>query len=373
MANGGRGWFQRRKPERTPVEPATDPEVHEPTRIELYEARERARGSAPGSEPDFDALLRPIGSGEVSREAERRPATRSADGRAAPVGAAGDPTAPEVERAAGARSGPEVERASVTVGPRQPNVADAQQSSTTTQPTSEPEHRTEARGIASATAQQSSETRSARFDWDAATAAALTEDEASEPGPSNEKSLPRRNADELLEDIIREIVGDATAETVSSLHRTAADEPLAHVDPVIAPERKAVESTPATVPADGPSPNGVASLPDAAEGIHSPYAVPADPGAPSPVSRPDAGPGGTEQSTQTLPREPGDLAHDPGTEAPVSRETSMTHGGTPWLISSPTKPVVGPSSMRPSSRCPLRRASSRSRTRRAASARPPPR
>ena len=55
------------------------------------------------------------------------------------------------------------------------------------------------------------------YDWDAATAAALS-DEPATPDPASppHHHIPT-TADRLLEDIIREIVGDAAAETASSL------------------------------------------------------------------------------------------------------------------------------------------------------------
>ncbi len=52
-----------------------------------------------------------------------------------------------------------------------------------------------------------------RVDWDAATAAALADDTAASPS-SAQTPLP---ADPLLEEIIREIVGDAAVDTVESL------------------------------------------------------------------------------------------------------------------------------------------------------------
>ncbi len=59
----------------------------------------------------------------------------------------------------------------------------------------------------------------AGIDWDAATAAALV-DGVADPAIDDlwASSTGPRGADELLEDIIREIVGDAAADTVSSLH-----------------------------------------------------------------------------------------------------------------------------------------------------------
>ena len=76
------------------------------------------------------------------------------------------------------------------------------------------------------------ETRaSAGIDWDAETAAALSGDgeamhHASAPNALEAHAAP----DQLLEDLIREIVGDAAVDTASSLHTpppmTAGDEPL---------------------------------------------------------------------------------------------------------------------------------------------------
>ncbi|QEO14523.1 AAA family ATPase [Agromyces intestinalis] len=71
-----------------------------------------------------------------------------------------------------------------------------------------------------------------RFDWDAATAAALTDSPDAPADPASEafaQHAPHSDAspDRLLEDIIREIVGGAAADTVSSLHQpkpTATDE-----------------------------------------------------------------------------------------------------------------------------------------------------
>lgn len=63
------------------------------------------------------------------------------------------------------------------------------------------------------------ETKGGRYDWDAATAAALSDDALLASAPSG-GTLPRSEPDRLLEEIIREIVGEATAQTVSSLQPT---------------------------------------------------------------------------------------------------------------------------------------------------------
>ena len=74
--------------------------------------------------------------------------------------------------------------------------------------------------------------RSPGIDWDAETAAALSGDGNAMSHPSG-PSAPDAHAapDRLLEDLIREIVGDAAADTASSLHAprptNAADEAMA--------------------------------------------------------------------------------------------------------------------------------------------------
>ena len=55
------------------------------------------------------------------------------------------------------------------------------------------------------------------YDWDAATAAALSDEPATPDTATPPHHHTPTTADRLLEDIIREIVGDAAAETVSSL------------------------------------------------------------------------------------------------------------------------------------------------------------
>ena len=55
------------------------------------------------------------------------------------------------------------------------------------------------------------------YDWDAATAAALSDEPATPDAATPPHHHTPTTADRLLEDIIREIVGDAAAETVSSL------------------------------------------------------------------------------------------------------------------------------------------------------------
>ena len=69
------------------------------------------------------------------------------------------------------------------------------------------------------------------YDWDAATAAALSDEPATPDPASPPHHHTPTTADRLLEDIIREIVGDAAAETVSSLQPERPAPPAARSAP----------------------------------------------------------------------------------------------------------------------------------------------
>lgn len=211
MANGGgRGWFHRRKPR---SEPAPTPEP-EPTRIEAYEAQQTEGPRAdftppPYNEPrrrDFDELMDPARNGASASGDE--------DGRAwaPPVG----------EENAAVTSVPE---SSVTSAHDRSTVRALDYREAGTNPVG--------REAGGSDEQVADAPRSARYDWDAATAAALSDEAVSSSAPTG-GTLPRSEPDRLLEEIIREIVGDATAETVSSLH-------------------PAPDATPAVQPADAPA------------------------------------------------------------------------------------------------------------------------
>lgn len=211
MANGGgRGWFHRRKPRSEPA-PAPEPE---PTRIEAYEAQQTEGRRAdftppPYNEPrrrDFDESMDPARNGASASGDE--------DDRAwaPPVG----------EEKAAVTSAPE---SSVTSAHDRSTVRALDYREVGTNPVGR-----EAGGSGELAADAP---RSARYDWDAATAAALSDEAVSSSAPTG-GTLPRSEPDRLLEEIIREIVGDATAETVSGLH-------------------PAPDATPAVQPADAPA------------------------------------------------------------------------------------------------------------------------
>lgn len=113
--------------------------------------------------------------------------------------------------------------------------------------------------------------RSAAYDWDAATAAAFADtDEPSSSAPHpHTVSEPER----LLEDIIREIVGDAAADTVSSLHSARA---AATAAPDVDPGAGALG------PASAPSPDEPASASPSQSSQDDPSVVPSSP-APAPA------------------------------------------------------------------------------------------
>ena len=205
-----------------------------------------------------------------------------------------------------------------------------------------------------------------RIDWDAATAAALSGD-AVEARDSIAPSLHRADPDKLLEDIIREIVGDAAAETVSSLQppkspvaRDAGDGEhagqTAHGDesptdaapaaqpaevrtptaPADEADQSSVESSAATAtdaPAlskSGTAESGTAESGTAESGTpqsDAPNAMePESSGTPEPLGAPRAEYDETSALTER-PLPPRFQVLDPALD--VSRETQYPNGGTP--------------------------------------------
>lgn len=354
MANGGRGWFQRRKPHADP-RPSTPQDVRpEPTRLEAYEAQRRSDTASGGAaadasaRPDFDSLLRPSEPVAVVDPTERAPMTprtetrdSEADRRWAPPEEPRDtsgPTAAPVPRRADTRSPDAGESPEPPTGPVErtnPPVASVPADEPRFAP---PEREDPARS------EVERPRASTRYDWDAATAAALSGDAAPDSSPTG-RALPHSDADRLLEDIIREIVGDATAETVSSLHQPR---PV-HDDPVTRESRPAVSDPGRSEPVpDHPtavvesaagddvergseaSTNEPETVPgagsDAASGSFGPYAVVAG-------DEPEIAPGvqDVEHAGPAFHPYAAATSHavvaDP--DESVSRETLESHGGTP--------------------------------------------
>jgi cellulose biosynthesis protein BcsQ len=359
MANGGRGWFRRRTPRPDPVPP---PEP-EPTRIEAYEAqRAEARASdfSPAShdEPerrrDFDELMDPA----LNRAAPVSSAQRAGEDRVwAPPGSRESTTTRTADES------PEAPEHSST-GPQ----TDGQSALESTPKAIQAD---------GATGETS---RMGRYDWDAATAAALSDDAVPASAPTG-GTLPRSEPDRLLEEIIREIVGDATAETVSSLQptRDAAaaetsavpqaqnDAPETHSSPAFSPSADSANESP-VAPGSAAEPGVATPLPDGREGERSAdtpgqlgdATAPADVAAGVPfgasnVEYPSQGASATgtaafegSESDAPDPSQPGAgmSADDSGSVAPitetapprddtagftrdVSRETPDSDGGTP--------------------------------------------
>ena len=97
------------------------------------------------------------------------------------------------------------------------------------------------------------------IDWDVATAAALT-DEPGERAATVPHTLPKTSPDQLLEDLIREIVGDAAADTVSALQTPQPRQPDAPTGapappPPQTPSEPALTDAPATWSEPGPDPD----------------------------------------------------------------------------------------------------------------------
>lgn len=248
MGNGGRGWFRRRTPR---PDPAPEPE---PTRIEAYEAQRAEGRAADVRAPSYDDPERRRDFDELMDPGLRRAAPSSSTQQAAEDRAWAPPEASEstITRTAD-EPAPAAEHA--PMGPRTDGDAGLQSTPSGL----------EVGGPADESP------RMGRYDWDAATAAALSDDVVPASAPIG-GTLPRSEPDRLLEEIIREIVGDATAETVSSLQppRDAAPpEPRASSQAENAPDISSEEaSTPASPSSPGAQAQSTAAtaMTDAGEG-----------------------------------------------------------------------------------------------------------
>ena len=320
---GGRGWFHRRKPQPEP-ESMREPE---PTRLEAYEAQQngdsrseadRFRPPAQGAPSDFDSLLRPL-------TPTPGPAGDSTGAMAPPISSRDERSGASARHDRFAPPSPAVPQtpAARTHTPNDPAGATIASAAM-----SDPAPQTEPTSAASSS-----------YDWDAATAAALSGDTGPDvphgPPPPHHHGDP----DKLLEDIIREIVGDATAETVSSLHQPRPADPQepevqrAAVRVVETSRAQAADAAEADLDAEAYSvfdepvaldssvPRTAATRPEHASSLSEP--APAI--QPEPDRVPESSP---EQSSSAYAPPP---IQDPVAAPPadVSRETPDPNGGTP--------------------------------------------
>jgi cellulose biosynthesis protein BcsQ len=275
-------------------------------------------------------------------EAERVAQDRS-NGESPPVPAAAAPAAHSIDASVSSTA----TQNSVPTSPSGPNASDSDErfappSSTSTSWATD--------DGSAAPAAPELQHRATAYDWDAATAAALSDDTIEGTPTGSTPALPHSAPDKLLEDIIREIVGDATAETVSSLHQ-----------PKIAP---AAESEPSGEPTrprddrgDGASPDGsnagVGEFPQKFGASGAADAGPIADRQAAPVSdiepsspQDEPAPMSDSPTPPVTPIEPADgighaaqpaaLAYSSsdqatiaGPTADVSRETPDSYGGTP--------------------------------------------
>jgi|GEM_PF-1623 len=357
MANGGRGWFQRRKPQTGVGEPTRAPREPEPTRIEAYEAERRAeaarRGAHEPDRPDFDSLLRPTaghGSSAPSAPQPDVPVAPTEQIAAAPRSLA--PAADDTDRRwappedSWRRPDGNGSNAVVEPSDRGPTSsrtsADAPGAAQT--PTHDARTNETERPRESDTSSPSPST--GRYDWDAATAAALSDESAPTAAPAS-TPLPHSDPDKLLEDIIREIVGDATAETVSSLHQPRPADPPSSRVPAGRPEEAEPPAlgAPASRQPESDDPAGIRdgeALPlsvdrDAAGGARTdsaeaasastePYAVGAGSESPAELEVRGTARGEPVAHPSAATTNHAVVAGPPGS---VSRETPESYGGTP--------------------------------------------
>ncbi|RXZ51710.1 hypothetical protein ESO86_01215 [Agromyces binzhouensis] len=357
MANGGRGWFQRRKPQSDAVEPTTDRREPEPTRIEAYEAERRVEEAAEAARrqahdagrPDFDSLLRPAaeepGSGPAAQPGSPASPASPAPGSSTSASLADDdpdrrwaPPEDTWRRTAEARADTETSTTVRTPGPDAGEARPLAEASAPP-PASNPGAGPQVADAGGASAPP----KVGRYDWDAATAAALSDESAPAAGPSSHP-LPHGDPDKLLEDIIREIVGDATAETVSSLQQPrtqSGPEAGSHVEPSApqpTPEASVARTAApdrlgATGPVEAHPPVEVDTTEVAAEGAPEAASEPAEPYAVVAGDEAGAERGvvDTERAEPVSHPFAATTSHvvvaDP--EGLVSRETSESYGGTP--------------------------------------------
>jgi cellulose biosynthesis protein BcsQ len=182
---GGRGWFHRRRPQPEPPAPSppevkSEPEVQQPEPSVIAYPAQTGATPLPSATQSVAATSLPV-SGSDARIGEVR-----GDG----------PNAGAEHASSDASDVPHLSPPT--------SVADG----------------TWATNADSAALPTTAPATSSNYDWDAATAAALSDEDA--PAVPARSAQSAAQPDRLLEDIIREIVGDAAVDTVSSLHSARA-------------------------------------------------------------------------------------------------------------------------------------------------------
>jgi cellulose biosynthesis protein BcsQ len=200
MANGGgRGWFHRKRHQPEPEQP-----------------NGTTHSNALGPRADVDGAVRRTAAVDQPVDRHDDPSQWSPEVRGARIDerngtpAPSDP--PSASHPASASGGEELDR------------TEPQDSTVLSSPGMDRGDGAESRPAAPLT--QSASPRTASIDWDAATAAALSDEgEAQDTTPPSHPHSGS-TADRFLEDIIREIVGDAAADTVSALQPERATPPI---------------------------------------------------------------------------------------------------------------------------------------------------
>jgi chromosome partitioning protein len=162
----------------------------------------------------------------------------------------------------------------------------------------------------------------ASIDWDAATAAALSDEPEEQSEAHTPPHLSSSSADRLLEDIIREIVGDAAVDTLSSLQpprattNTVDTTPSALAAGEAAPPSDVPPPAPSEVPASSAS-NDEVHVVDELNGANGQLHMPTDAGTgPDPITV-GAAAQFTTDSSGSATSEPTEVISAPGTEAPI--------------------------------------------------------
>ena len=216
-SGGGRGWFHRRRHEPEPEQSNGTTHAGASTQRNADSSAQSSANIIPASQREDHSQWSPEARGTAPETHASAPASTSI-GTSGTAHETREPARVDFERATSSPS--------TTSQSSLEQVADAtpQPPSIHTDPLpSDDEHRPvddHEQGTQLRPAEHTRQLPTAHIDWDAATAAALSD----EPEPQRVTGTPHASsgstADRLLEDIIREIVGDAAVDAVSSLHPT---------------------------------------------------------------------------------------------------------------------------------------------------------